>query len=128
MPEDDPRTQVMLLLAGLGALVLGFVTLTRRPALPIPPPEPPIPPPPPPPVGPKLSPCPPLGDVNNDGFVTDVDAQLILRHDAGLITLNAGQLARADVNQDGVVNPIDATLILQYVEGLSPNPFTCPRS
>jgi hypothetical protein len=64
------------------------------------------------------------GDVDNDGFVTSVDASLILQHSAGLITLSGSptssgtQQDRADVNNDNRVDSIDANLILQTVGGL----------
>jgi hypothetical protein len=58
-----------------------------------------------------------LGDVNDDGQVTAVDAALILQLSAGIIPslVNPGS---ADVNEDGSINAIDATLILQFVAGI----------
>ncbi len=62
-----------------------------------------------------VPPAHPLGDVNKDGEVNAIDAQLILQAAAGLFILtNEG----ADVNHDGEMNPIDAALILQLHAGL----------
>ena len=58
------------------------------------------------------------GDVNGDGDIDFMDAQLILQYDAGLITLTPEQLAAADVNKDGDVDFMDAQLISQYDAGL----------
>ena len=57
-----------------------------------------------------------IGDVNKNGAIDAIDAQLILQAEAGLITL--ANPKNADVNQDGEVNSTDATLILQFVAGL----------
>ncbi len=57
-----------------------------------------------------------IGDLNNDGYVDNVDASIILRYDAGIIDLT--NLDVADVNGDGEVNNIDASLILKYDAGL----------
>ena len=58
-----------------------------------------------------------LGDVNNDGRITAVDARMVLRSVAGLITLDDVQSAAADTNKDSKVTAVDARLILQYVVG-----------
>ena len=58
-----------------------------------------------------------LGDVNDDGYITAVDARMILRAVAGLIELSDAQKAAADVNNDGTTSATDARLILQYVVG-----------
>lgn len=59
------------------------------------------------------------GDVNDDGRVNSIDANLVLQLDVGRIAqlLN---LASADTNRDGRVNSIDATLVLQKDAGLLP--------
>ena len=62
-----------------------------------------------------------LGDVNGDGQVTVVDATLIQKYIAGLVTLSDTQKAAADVNNDGSVSVIDATLIQKYIAGLISN-------
>ena len=58
------------------------------------------------------------GDVNGDSTVNFQDAQLVLQHEAGLVTLSEEQLEAADVNGDGTINFQDAQLILQYEAGL----------
>ena len=63
-------------------------------------------------------PCPPYGDVNYDGRVTNADALMIAEYLVGKITLTDSQLVRADVTGDGVVNIADAMFIKQYVDGV----------
>jgi subtilisin family serine protease len=58
---------------------------------------------------------PELGDINKDGRIDAGDAVLVLRHVAGLVTLNDSQLAVADFNEDSVINTGDATAILKHV-------------
>ena len=58
------------------------------------------------------------GDVNNDGEIDFADAILILRYDAGIISLTETQLLSADVNGDDDSDFADAILILQYEAGL----------
>jgi hypothetical protein len=57
-----------------------------------------------------------LGDVNDDGNVNSIDAQLVLQLTAGLLDelLNPES---ADVNEDGDINSIDSQLILQFEAG-----------
>ncbi len=58
-----------------------------------------------------------LGDVDCDGFVTAIDAALILQLNAGLVgSLPCEDLG--DVNSNGTVDSIDASLILQFVAGI----------
>jgi CSLREA domain-containing protein len=72
------------------------------------------------PPTPTLTPVPKAcGDVNDDGHVNAVDAQLILQLSAGLIT-TLPNMPSADVNHSGGVNPVDAALILQVEAGLIP--------
>ena len=59
-----------------------------------------------------------LGDVNNDGEITITDATLVLRANAGFVTLTTTQIKSADVNFDGIVNVKDATLIQKYIAEL----------
>lgn len=58
-----------------------------------------------------------LGDVSDDGFITAVDARMVLRSVAGLIELSDVQMLAADTNGDGEIGATDARLILQYVVG-----------
>ncbi len=55
------------------------------------------------------------GDVNGDGEVAVIDATLIQRHIAKLITLTEEQLERAMVRGDEELTVMDATLIQQHV-------------
>lgn len=58
------------------------------------------------------------GDVNGDLVINSADAGLILRHDAGFVSLDEKQLTFADVNHDGKADSADAGLILRYDAGL----------
>lgn len=53
------------------------------------------------------------GDANGDGKVNAVDARLVLRCSAKLVTFDADQIVRCDVNGDGKVNAVDARLVLR---------------
>ncbi len=68
-------------------------------------------------VLPKLSPCPPKGDVNSDGQVSNADADTVLKSVVGNITLTPAQKIIADVTADGSIGSDDANTILQYAEG-----------
>lgn len=59
-----------------------------------------------------------IGDVNEDGHVTAVDARMVLQNVAELNELTVAQRLAADTNGDGKVTAVDARLILQYVAGL----------
>ncbi|MCI2113504.1 MAG: dockerin type I repeat-containing protein, partial [Ruminococcus sp.] len=59
-----------------------------------------------------------LGDVNGDGNISVLDATLIQKYIAGLVTFSDTQKAAADVNNDGSVSIVDATLIQKYIAGL----------
>lgn len=59
-----------------------------------------------------------IGDVNNDGKVSVLDATEIQKYIAGLTTFSSAQLAAGDVNGDGKITIIDATLIQKYIAGL----------
>ena len=56
-----------------------------------------------------------LGDVNEDGKVTAIDARWALQVAAGQKTLTASQIKNADINNDGKVTAIDARNILKIV-------------
>jgi hypothetical protein len=51
------------------------------------------------------------GDVDKNGVVNPVDAELILQYEARLI---ASINPHGDVNEDGRMNSVDSLLILQY--------------
>jgi CSLREA domain-containing protein len=59
-----------------------------------------------------------LGDANNDGNVSMVDAMLIAQYVAGLIGPGALDLTVADANCSGAPTMVDAMLIAQKVAGL----------
>lgn len=59
-----------------------------------------------------------IGDANEDGNVTAVDARLILQHVAGIKSLTSSQSLLTDMNSDGSITAIDARIILQKVAGL----------
>lgn len=59
-----------------------------------------------------------LGDVNSDGEVDFIDAILLLKYDAGLITFSDTQKKNGDVNSDGEADFVDAILVLKYDAGL----------
>ena len=58
-----------------------------------------------------------LGDPNNDGKITTVDAKWVLQAVSGSRVLTDEQKAAADVNGDGKINTVDAKWILQEVSG-----------
>lgn len=57
-----------------------------------------------------------VGDVNEDGVLDNLDAALILKHDAAIEELP--DIEYADVNGDGYVDNLDAAFILKYDAGL----------
>lgn len=59
-----------------------------------------------------------LGDVNGDGSVNSLDAALILKYAAGLVSLTESQLAAGDCDDNGEVNSIDAAFVLRTAAGL----------
>jgi len=69
-----------------------------------------------------IIPCGCVGDVNDDGRVDSVDAQLILEFDARLlVSLRCGPCA--DVNSDEHLDALDALLILQFKAGFHIPPW-----
>ena len=58
------------------------------------------------------------GDVNSDGKINVIDANLVRKAAAKLITLDEEQKLAADVNGDGRVNVIDANLIRKFAAKL----------
>jgi hypothetical protein len=65
----------------------------------------------------KASPCPPYGDLNNDGYITNADITAVENCMLGL-SCTTEQLRRADVNNDGSVDMGDVIKIERYIEGL----------
>ena len=59
-----------------------------------------------------------MGDVNNDGAVTLVDAILVLDYSNGVIGAEGLTLGMADVDGDGEVKLVDAILILDFSNGV----------
>ena len=59
-----------------------------------------------------------MGDVNNDGAVTLVDAILVLDYSNGVIGAEGLTLGMADVNGDGAVTLVDAIMILDFSNGV----------
>ena len=58
------------------------------------------------------------GDLDHDGWISPDDALQILKHAAGLITLDEGSKQTADLDQDNDVTADDALLMLKIVAGL----------
>ncbi len=56
-----------------------------------------------------------MGDVNENGLVTSIDARYVLQYVVGDKELTDSQLAVADMNGDGNVTAIDARKILEMV-------------
>lgn len=59
-----------------------------------------------------------LGDVNDDGVVSVLDATLIQKYIVNTISFDKEILERADVNKDNAISVLDATLIQKYIVGL----------
>jgi hypothetical protein len=68
--------------------------------------------------GVKTPPCDGYGDVNLDGYVTQDDADLVLRYVSALTNFTPEQIRRADVDGRDGVTAVDALLITRYVQGL----------
>lgn len=59
-----------------------------------------------------------IGDVNEDGNITAVDARIILQIVAGLKSVDTVNTENADVSKDEKITAVDARYILQIVAGL----------
>lgn len=59
-----------------------------------------------------------LGDVNQDGIITEEDGTLAQNFSVGSELLTEQQFRAADVNKDGKVNSADALMIKQYSAGI----------
>ena len=57
----------------------------------------------------------PIGDVTQDGQVTNADLIMIARYLVGLVDFNAKQKVAADFNVDGLINNTDLVLIARYI-------------
>lgn len=64
---------------------------------------------------PRPSPCNNLGDVNNDGFVTENDALEVMKYIAGTVTPTPEQLRRANVDGISGLNMNDVLEIRRYI-------------
>ncbi len=62
-----------------------------------------------------------IGDVDDDGRVTIIDATFIQRHIAQLTTIDVDRLECADTDKDGKVSIIDATMIQRFIAQLIPS-------
>lgn len=58
------------------------------------------------------------GDINEDGKINVLDANIIRRYAASLIELDEKQLAAADINGDNLVDVLDAGLVRRYTTKL----------
>ena len=70
---------------------------------------------------PDYTPSPLLGDANLDGEVNVIDATVIRRSEAKMITLSDEATITADVDNDGDITIVDATLIQRWEAHLSVN-------
>ena len=58
------------------------------------------------------------GDVNLDGVCNAMDALLILKQSAGLMSMDAQQLQFADCDGDSIISASDALYVLKKAAGL----------
>ena len=66
-----------------------------------------------------------IGDINQDGKITEEDSRLVLSITTGLIA-RPQNICCADVSRNGQISSYDASLILQIVAGTGTSPGTCP--
>lgn len=59
-----------------------------------------------------------LGDIDNDGVITLIDARMALQAVAQTITLTETQNLALDVDKDGKISLVDARMVLQVVAGV----------
>lgn len=59
-----------------------------------------------------------MGDANDDSYVNNVDAMLVLQYTVGLKDDAELKLSVCDVSGDGRINNVDAMMILQFAVGL----------
>ncbi len=60
----------------------------------------------------------PLGDVNQNEFITSEDAELIRQYAVGMISLTTRQQQLADMNNSGTVNLADYLALIQYISAM----------
>jgi hypothetical protein len=65
---------------------------------------------------PKLPSC-GNGDVNNDGFVTQLDTILTMEASINLVQLTEQQITRANVDGNGIIDIFDVIALMQFVNG-----------
>lgn len=65
----------------------------------------------------RVPPCGNYGDVNDDGYVTKEDSDMVSDYVVGNIPLTPEQKEHADVNADGIVDINDARIIGRYAAG-----------
>ena len=65
-----------------------------------------------------------LGDLNNDGFITQADSDIIMQSIVGNITLSSSQRIAADVTHDSSIDIIDIIQISHYINGQESNFFS----
>lgn len=58
-----------------------------------------------------------MGDLNNDGKITDADKDILVNAVSGSITLTNAQIIAADFNEDGNINLRDTSRLTQYIAG-----------
>ena len=58
------------------------------------------------------------GDIDNDGKITTMDAQILFMYKTGELSLTDDELSRADSDGDGSVAIADALLITKHIAGL----------
>lgn len=101
-----------------GAVDVAYATLNIVPKEPTEPPT----------VPGRLPPCGSYGDVDQDGYVSMKDANLISNYTVGNIQLTESQKKNAEVTADGIVDIGDALLIAQYANGLRSTFTVCDTS
>ncbi len=69
----------------------------------------------PPPETGKHSPCPPYGDINNDGYVTKTDVNMVAHHITGKYPLTGESLRRAKVAGQSTVGSKDLLAMISFV-------------
>ena len=59
-----------------------------------------------------------MGDVNQDGIIDILDANMVVSYVSGSITMTEEQLLVADVSGDGTIDILDANLIVSHCQGI----------